>query len=262
MKRNGFTLIEIIIVVFMISVLFSVAVPSLLNYLDFGGESHALTEANACVTSAGYLGVMLPNQYSSQDDITYYDVVERAGVPGLVTSLKYEGKTLVSLSYQSSNGYDVLYENQTLTIQKATSIKPTNVTNILAILNRYIDSNNLNSVTNNNASSGRTQALQKLYLEEYGGVFPSLSDAELSYLTQHSYSDSSTPLGWKAMFDANGQLYLAACTRPEQTGAAMSPLIYYNNQYYYHKHSYNSDRATNKWIGEGSFVLNSDWVAL
>lgn len=270
-NKKGFTLIEIIVVVVILAVLMAVAVPSVLKYIDTAQEAPALTEAHAIVTAAQKKVIEKYSQTRDEnvilDDNDNKWIEEFVGEGGTVQgSITVTNKEVTRLLYQASNGLLVLYENQEYKILDEEAFDINTVSGYLRYLQKLASDKELDKITNGNANEiakNRTKSLQKEFYESNGNKYPTLTNDEKKMLTSRLYKDVDT-LCWKPLYDTNGGIVLIAdikTAKGEAIGAGQGPLIYYNNEYYYHRHSAaQSNQATSTHIKESQFILNEEWV--
>lgn len=133
MRRNkkGFTLIEIIVVVVILTVLMAVAVPTVLSYIDTANEAPALAECRAIITATQkrvvdkYAQTRNENISINSDDIEWIEKFVDDVTGQIQGSVTIKNKEVKRLLYKASNGLYVLYDNQTFTIVTEDDINKT-----------------------------------------------------------------------------------------------------------------------------------------
>lgn len=124
MKNNkGFTLVEIIVTVVILSILMAVAVPISLSFMDDVGDTKILNEAqavyNVAKSSSKSNRLSLEGQYISGSG-TYYETnnsimasyVAKAKGTGTIKDLRYENSDLIYFRYKYSEAKYVLYTKE------------------------------------------------------------------------------------------------------------------------------------------------------
>ncbi len=97
-NRSGFTLLEIIIVIIIVGVLASLALPRFFGMVEFSKGTEALTQMGAirqsmerCYLSTG--------DYTACDDLTALDIEDPNGAPGTRFAYAFTGATTATDAY-------------------------------------------------------------------------------------------------------------------------------------------------------------------
>ena len=130
MKNQGFTLVEIIVVVAILSVLMAITVPGVMNYFDDVDEKRILNEAQAVKAIAGVYDktnvTSLAGEFKETDNEYYYSssevnekILKRANANGKIVNLFYSDGKIQKMIYSLDGIYAVYnIENDKFVIQK------------------------------------------------------------------------------------------------------------------------------------------------
>ena len=107
MKNKGFTLVEIVVTVAILTVLLAVGVPGLMSYFDDTHEKKILNDANAVLNVAKTYNesnkASLEGRYKASDiemNSEYLtDIEDKADVNGNIIKITYKDRKVVSLIY-------------------------------------------------------------------------------------------------------------------------------------------------------------------
>lgn len=112
-NKNGFTLIELMVVLVILGILASIAVPSFTGYIDKQKEKDAIAECRQVVAAAQnmYNDRLTKNDPATiYDNINYSEVAELAGVKGTITKI-YPYTTLYDTSKEGDANNSDAFEN-------------------------------------------------------------------------------------------------------------------------------------------------------
>ena len=121
MKNKGFTLVEIVVTVAILTVLLAVGVPGLMSYFDDTHEKKILNDANAVLNVAKTYNesnkASLEGRYKASDfDVNsemnqeyLTDIEDKADVNGNIIKITYKDRKVVSLIYHL-DGQDAIYD--------------------------------------------------------------------------------------------------------------------------------------------------------
>ena len=124
MRSKGFTLVEIVVTVAILTVLLAVGVPGLMSYFDDTNEKKILNDANTVLnvaktynesnkaSLAGHHGldnytVTYQKDEESQKYLT--DLREKADVSGVIYKIQYDDRKVTALIYQLNGEYAIYH---------------------------------------------------------------------------------------------------------------------------------------------------------
>ena len=123
MKNKGFTLVEIVVTVAILTVLLAVGVPGLMSYFDDTHEKKILNDANAVLNVAKTYNesnkASLEGRYKASDfDVNsemnqeyLTDIEDKAYVNGNIIKITYKDRKVVSLIYHLDGQYAIYDQN-------------------------------------------------------------------------------------------------------------------------------------------------------
>jgi type IV pilus assembly protein PilA len=95
-KRNGFTLVEIIVVLIILAILAAILIPLLTGYIDKANKSAALAECRAAVVAAQTL---YTENYVTGNTVTIANIKTLSEVPGEITDVEAVDGVVMHLTY-------------------------------------------------------------------------------------------------------------------------------------------------------------------
>lgn len=123
MRSKGFTLVEIVVTVAILTVLLAVGVPGLMSYLDDTNEKKILNDANTVLNVAKTYNesnkASLEGRYKASDfDVNsemnqeyLTDIEDKADVNGNIIKITYKDRKVVSLIYHLDGQYAIYDQN-------------------------------------------------------------------------------------------------------------------------------------------------------
>lgn len=119
MRSKGFTLVEIVVTVAILTVLLAVGVPGLMSYLDDTNEKKILNDANTVLNVAKTYNesnkASLEGRYKASDiemNSEYLtDIEDKADVNGNIIKITYKDRKVVSLIYHLDGQYAIYDQN-------------------------------------------------------------------------------------------------------------------------------------------------------
>lgn len=255
--NKGFTFVELIVVLVIISIIAAVFVPTLSGYIDKQKQKVAISECKDVVDAAQMIlaGMVaddkqLGNFYNDKKD----KVMSLANSSGELTGMIVEDEKLSILTYRATNNLEVLYESGVYTVMEETSL-PGMVGEIAYLTT--VD-------TQGKTSSALSHLYQRELILNYGG-YSALTEAENSMYA--SLGGNNTNFTWKPLSDKNGNIFMIASSNINdendiekgQQGLDPSPnllayLIFYNNTYYYHTTPIGAPNSN--WTSDSNFDVN------
>lgn len=111
-NKDGFTLVELIVVLVILAILIGMLVPSLTGYIDKANEKAAMIECRQVVLAAQ---VKTSDEYgkglTSVDFGDYSEIKEMAEVNGTINEIRADNGKVTYVKYTSKKGIIVIYEN-------------------------------------------------------------------------------------------------------------------------------------------------------
>lgn len=117
-KKDGFTLVELIVVLLILAILIGLLIPSLTGYIRKAKEKAAIVECRNCVQAAQ---AILSEQYGETGAAAlaapYSQVLAQAEEKGTIQEIRYDSDYKVTyLRYTTKSKITVVYENGTYKI--------------------------------------------------------------------------------------------------------------------------------------------------
>lgn len=259
-KKNinkGFTFVELIVVLVIISIIAAVFVPTFSGYIDKQKQKVAISECNDVVDAAQVIlaGMIADDK---QLDNFYYDkkdkIMSLANSSGELTGMIVENEKLSILTYRATNNLEVLYESGVYTV-----VDDTYLPGVIGEI-AYLTTVDKQGKT----SSALSHLYQRELILNYGD-YSALTEAENSMYS--SLGGNSTNLTWKPLSDQSGNIFMIASSdmndesdiEKAQQGLDPSPnllayLVFYNNTYYYHTTPVGAPNSN--WTSDANFDVN------
>ncbi|NCC67467.1 MAG: prepilin-type N-terminal cleavage/methylation domain-containing protein [Clostridia bacterium] len=121
-KNEGFTLVELMIVVAILGILAVALVPKYLQYVDRSREQAAMTECSNCVKITNIMiqaGEIDTLPVAVADGELRNKIGEKANVSGVVRETTLSDKDVTQLKYVSAGNITVVYENGEYSVKDA-----------------------------------------------------------------------------------------------------------------------------------------------
>lgn len=117
-KKDGFTLVELIVVLLILAILIALLIPSMTGYIRKAKEKAAIVECRNCVQAAQ---AILSEQYGEAGTAAltspYSQVLDQAEEKGTIQEIRYNGDYKVTyLKYTTKGKITVVYEDDTYKI--------------------------------------------------------------------------------------------------------------------------------------------------
>lgn len=119
-KKDGFTLVELIVVLLILGILIALLIPSLTGYIRKAKEKAAIAECRNCVQAAQ---AILSEQYGENNTAVltppYSEVLAQAEEKGTIQEIRFSSESKVTyLKYTSKGRITVIYEDETYRVVK------------------------------------------------------------------------------------------------------------------------------------------------
>lgn len=121
LNKNGFTLVEVIVVLVILAILAAILIPSLTGYIDKANEKVSIAECRSAVLAAqtlaseGYGSGTTYNGAATAAQISA--VVTLSEVPGTINSITYANNKVTVLYYTAVSGKICKYNGSTFSIE-------------------------------------------------------------------------------------------------------------------------------------------------
>lgn len=242
-KKQGFTLMELLIVIGIIGILVAISIPVFTNLLTKAKETVAISNCSQAVRSADLILLdemasgTLTNSKILNSSENKDKILSAGGLAGQIvdTTVDLDTAAVTYLQFIDSNSliviFDPNHDPSYYIVQYASGTAPA----YTYAANALLQASNL--LQNVSGRDKQTQKLQQLFLQERGGTYPLLSSEEQRILTSKNLaSATASSLNWRPILSSTGELFLVASDSPATRSNPFGYMIYYNNHYFYWYH--------------------------
>lgn len=260
-NNHGFTLIEVMVVIVIMSVLMAIAVPSVMKYLGTGDEAKALDQAYACVSAAEYYGVRTFTNNRDVNEIKPEAILKKAGVDGTLVNFTFNenDNTIIGLLYKSKANVTVTYKDNEYFVGKEV---PWDINNLMAQLYYISREHDLSKYLTSSTPAKAAQELQRLYKEQNDNKYYPLSQKEKDLLVAQviSYDGPAVDsLIWKPVYASDNSIILCADNIDTTSSNVVTPMIYYKGNYYVHIFTTGDrKRVTSAYVNEYALLIKDN----
>ena len=124
-NQNGFTLIEVIVILVILAILAAILVPALTGYIDKANEKLAVAEARSVVVASQTIGSELyaqkvilngenPAQFSKTEAMSLAEIDSSEGAE--ISTVTFRKNKVSHMLYQSTIGITVVYDGKTFSV--------------------------------------------------------------------------------------------------------------------------------------------------
>lgn len=233
--KDGFTLVELIVVLVILGILIALLVPSLTGYIDKARKKAKLAECRQVVVAAQTQLSEIYGAAEGADVTTMGTMINKENVIDAILKLseapgKISGNILINdkaavtyLVYEAKDGTQVIYEKGHDPEYRVDE-DGEKYSEDAPGYRKWIDSLTDGSYDN-------TKDLQKLFKDQYGGL-PEVNWDTVD-IPEKFKNGVSTQYYWKPIVTKDNKVLLVADSKGSSQSNAMASIIYCDGKYYY-----------------------------